>query len=100
MENNIVKPTPKSVIHARICDEIHELYVKKNRDYGDSFSKSFEEEGFAMSRIRLSDKLSRFKVLSKTGKAEVNDESMRDTLIDLANYAIMTVVEMDKNNGK
>lgn len=88
--------------HKGICDEINELYRRKNHDYGDSFHQTFLEEGFAMSRIRLSDKLSRFKTLSHKDKAEVNDESLRDTLIDLANYAIMTIVEMEVagNDGK
>ena len=81
--------------HKMICDEINELYRKKNKDYGDSFHQTFLEEGMAMSRIRLSDKLSRFKQLSRKGKAEISDESIRDTLIDLANYAIMTIVEME-----
>ena len=48
-----------------------------------------------MARIRLGDKFSRFKTLSRGGEQKVNDESIRDTLIDLANYAIMTVVEME-----
>ena len=43
----------------------------------------------------LGDKLARFKSLTKSGVQEVKDESIRDTLIDLANYAIMTVLEMD-----
>ena len=46
----------------------------------------------AMPRIRLSDKLNRFKKLSKNGDAKVADESIRDTLIDLANYALMTIL--------
>lgn len=88
--------------HGEICREINELYAKKNHDYGDSFGQTFKEEGFAMSRIRLSDKLNRFKTLSRGAKQEVNDESIRDTLIDLANYAIMTVLEMEvaENDGK
>lgn len=84
--------------HGEICREINELYAKKNHDYGDSFGQTFKEEGFAMSRIRLSDKLNRFKTLSRGEKQEVNDESIRDTLIDLANYAIMTVLEMEVAN--
>lgn len=67
----------------------------KNHDYGDSFHQTFTEEGMAMARIRLGDKLARFKSLTKSGVQEVKDESIRDTLIDLANYAIMTVLEMD-----
>lgn len=88
-------PQSKQDIHKNICAEINDLYRKKNHDYGDSFHQTFTEEGFAMSRIRLSDKLNRFKTLSRKEKQEVNDESLRDTLIDLANYAIMTIVEME-----
>lgn len=81
--------------HAEICKEINDLYERKNHDYGDSFHQTFVEEGMAMARIRLGDKFSRFKTLSRGGEQKVNDESIRDTLIDLANYAIMTVVEME-----
>ena len=84
--------------HRKICDELNALYEKKNRDYGDSFHQTFVEEGVAMSRIRLGDKLSRFKNLSKTSNREVKDESIRDTLLDLANYAIMTILEMEDAN--
>lgn len=81
--------------HKIICEEINDLYDRKNHDYGDSFHQTFIEEGMAMARIRLGDKFNRFKTLSRGGDQKVNDESIRDTLIDLANYAIMTVVEME-----
>lgn len=81
--------------HAEICEEINKLYEQKNHDYGDSFHQTFVDEGMAMARIRLGDKLSRFKTLSRGGERKVDDESIRDTLIDLANYAIMTVLEME-----
>lgn len=90
--------TNKVEHHARICEEINKLYERKNHDYGDSFHQTFTEEGMAMARIRLGDKLSRFKTLSRGGVQKVNDESIRDTLIDLANYAIMTVLEMEVAN--
>ena len=90
-----MKEARKLVVHARICDEIKELYKRKNADYGDSFGKTFVEEGMAMPRIRLADKLERFKRLTRSGVQNVKDESVRDTLIDLANYAIMTIVEME-----
>ena len=88
MENKVVR-------HSQICGELNSLYAKKNHDYGDSFHLSYQEEGMAMARIRLGDKLNRFKALSRTNKQAVRDESMRDTLIDLANYAIMTLMEME-----
>lgn len=81
--------------HREICEEINDLYARKNHDYGDSFHQTFVEEGMAMARIRLGDKFNRFKTLSRNEEQKVNDESIRDTLIDLANYAIMTVVEME-----
>ena len=81
--------------HQKICEELNALYCKKNHDYGDSFHLSFVEEGMAMARIRIGDKFNRFKNLSRNTKQEVNDESIRDTLIDLANYAILTILEME-----
>lgn len=82
-------------LHKKICKELTALYERKNHDYGDSFHKSYEEWGLAMSAIRIGDKYNRFCKLIKSD-AEVKDESIRDTLIDLANYAIMTVMELDK----
>lgn len=55
----------KVLRHKAICDELNKLYEKKNHDYGDSFHQTFVEEGLAMTRIRLGDKFSRFKTLSR-----------------------------------
>lgn len=82
--------------HRIILNELSELYAKKNNDYGDSFHQSYIEEGLAMARIRLGDKLSRFRTLTRKGGKEVQDESIRDTLLDLANYAVMTVMELER----
>lgn len=84
--------------HRKILDELNDLYARKNHDYGDSFHLSYLEEGLAMACIRLGDKLSRFKTLTHKGGQEVHDESIRDTLLDLANYAVMTVMELDNEN--
>lgn len=91
----------KVVRHQQICDGLNQLYARKNHDYGDSFHQTFVEEGLAMARIRLGDKFSRFKTLSRISptdstQQQVTDESIRDTLLDLANYAIMTVLELDQ----
>ena len=86
----------KVQIHKELCDELNEIYKRKNNDYGDSFGLSFKEEGMAMPRIRLGDKFNRFKTLSRVGnKQMVDDEGIIDTLLDLANYAIMTIVELE-----
>ena len=78
-----------------ICKRLNEIYTKKNHDYGDSFSESYGNYGNVMPIIRLEDKLNRFRNLVMNGNAEVNTESMEDTLLDLANYAIMTVMELE-----
>ena len=82
--------------HYEIVTELNELYAKKNADYGDSFYETFKEEGLAMARIRLSDKLNRFKSLTKSKDQLVSDESILDTLDDLANYAIMTRIAIER----
>lgn len=79
-----------------ITDKMLTIFRKKNHDYGNSFEQSLFEEGLAAARIRMGDKWNRFKQLSKGEESLVKDESLRDTLIDMANYAIMTVMWMDK----
>jgi len=83
----------KTQLHKNICNYLTETYESKNKDYGDSFSKQFQEYGLISSAIRLEDKLSRFKNLIKN-EAQVKDESIEDTLLDMANYAILTVMEL------
>ena len=82
--------------HKRVCYELNALYDKKNRDYGDSFHESWKDYGITMAAIRLGDKYNRLKNLT-SGKAVQNvaDETVRDTLLDLANYSIMTLMELD-----
>ena len=83
-------------LHQQICTQLNDIYIRKNHDYGDSFHLSCMEEGMAMPRIRLGDKFNRFKTLTRKNEMLVDDESVRDTLLDLANYAIMTVIEMER----
>ena len=84
----------KIMRHKALCEELNAIYEAKNHDYGDSFHQTYMEEGLAMCRIRLSDKLNRFKSITRSG-AYVSAESAKDTLLDLANYALMTVLEME-----
>ena len=81
--------------HASICEDLNEIYARKNHDYGDSFGKGYAEYGMVMAVIRLEDKLNRLKSLIKA-ETLVKDESINDTLMDLANYAIMTVIERER----
>ena len=71
-----------------------ETYVRKNHDYGNSFDKSLDKFGLVASVVRIGDKMNRIESLVQK-KAMVQDESIRDTLLDMANYATMTVMWMD-----
>lgn len=91
--------------HTELCKELNTIFEKKNEAYGSSFFDTFYEEGWAMPRIRLTDKLNRFKTLSRNLesmkddelalKIDAYDESIRDTLLDLANYALMSILAME-----
>ena len=79
-----------------VLAEMLQTFLKKNHDYGNSFSKTFSEFGLVSAVVRMNDKMERLKSLLKA-QAKV-DESVRDTLMDLANYSVMTVMELDKRN--
>lgn len=80
-----------------VLNEMRDLHAKKNKDYGDAFHKSFEEFGVTAGVVRLNDKMERVKSLVKNGKAEVKDESLMDTLKDMASYAVMLYVELQRH---
>lgn len=73
-----------------LIDQIKDTHERKNHDYGNSFAKSMDKYGLTAAAIRLGDKFNRFESLIKS-KAQVKDESIEDTLLDMAAYAIMTV---------
>lgn len=81
--------------HIEICKELNQIYRSKNHDYGDSFGETFQKLGIISAVTRITDKVNRLQSLCMK-EQKVNDESIRDTLLDLANYAIMTVIELDK----
>lgn len=86
-----------------LTNQMLKIYVKKNSDYGDSFSKSYEEFGIIAPVVRMNDKMERIKQLSKAEDIKVKDESLHDTLIDIANYALMLAVEIElesRNNER
>lgn len=83
----------KITLHKETLDEMHDLYKRKNADYGDSFSQLRKRyPNFVC--MRLFDKLNRLDTLIQPGyEAKVSDEKLEDTLMDIANYAIMEIVE-------
>jgi hypothetical protein len=79
-----------------ILKEMQELYDRKNHDYGNSFSETIQEFGFTPAVARINDKLKRVKQMVKGEQLQVS-ESMRANLIDIANYCVLTIIELDKN---
>jgi hypothetical protein len=71
-----------------IQQEALELFAKKNADYGDAFAKY----GVIGVLMRIEDKIQRSMSITKNGVNLVNDEGIRDTLIDLHNYAAMALM--------
>lgn len=81
--------------HQGILDTIHETYIKKNKDYGNSFANSIDNHGMIAAIVRMDDKMERITSINESGEILVKDESVRDTLLDLANYAIMAAMWLD-----
>lgn len=120
-------------LHKDICEQLNDIYRRKNSDYGNSFGETFEKLGIISAITRITDKVNRIQSLASAGykkqnvcikdilefmntlpetcnkqeivdkiceivasnsAQQVKDESIEDTLMDLANYAIMTLIEM------
>lgn len=84
----------------QLTGEMISLYARKNKDYGDSFTEMSREWGAMYPLSRMQEKLRRATQLMRSGEAQVPDEKVTDTLIDLANYALMTILEIKEGNGE
>lgn len=78
-----------------ITDKMCDIYKQKNSDYGSSFSKLFKKCGMTYAYGHLAEKIERIDSLSNND-AKVQGESMIDSLYDLANYSILTIMEIEK----
>ena len=78
-----------------VHEELRSTFAVKNTDYGDSFS----EYGPVGVLIRMGDKVKRLVSVTKNGVVLVDGESLRDTAMDLANYATMLVMLLDEVGG-
>ena len=77
-----------------LANEMADLYEKKNAAYGNSFSRSIEKYGIIAGLTRLSDKFNRAVNLILGAKNDVADENLADTLMDMASYSIMLLMEL------
>ena len=81
-----------------IINDMLELYKKKNANYGNSFERLYNDLGPIAGLVPLHNKLDRLTNLVKGGKNDF--ESIEDTLIDLANYAILNLIEIQKTKRR
>jgi len=79
-----------------VQEEALDLFTKKNTDYGDAFA-TYGTVGVI---VRMGDKIQRLISVTDKGVALVDSESLRDTLIDLHNYAAMGVMLIDEQREK
>lgn len=71
------------------------LFIKKNHDYGDSY----KDYGLIGVLVRLGDKIKRLQSITNKGINLVNNETLRDTLIDLQNYSTLAIMLFDEDNS-
>lgn len=90
----------RATLFREITNKMYELYTRKNNDYGDSVSKTYEIYGLDAFLVRITDKVGRLNALSRQKKRLVKDEKIEDTLIDLANYAVLALVELKLEDSR
>lgn len=94
--NFIAGETPGDLVNTQtMFDEYRDLYqtfVDKNHDYGNSFEGSLNDYGIVAGVVRIGDKYNRLRTLTRMDTGGRTDESLADTLLDMANYAVMTAV--------
>lgn len=89
------QPTGDADAFRNITNGMYDTFKAKNHDYGNSFAELFKECGMTYAYGHMAEKLKRVKSLM-SDEAKVKGESMKDSLLDLANYAILTIMELDK----
>ena len=97
--------TEDELRHRKILAEMADTFSKKNSDYGNAFEEILDDFGASYAVGRLKEKHKRLTKLITSNKQEVEDESIEDTLLDMANYAVLTIMWLQKqkeraNNGK
>lgn len=84
----------------QLTGEMSALYARKNKDYGNSFTEMYKEWGPMYPLSRMQEKLRRATQILRSGEVQVTEEKVTDTLLDLANYALMTILEIKEGNGE
>lgn len=86
----------KSEMYNEILEELRKTYEAKNADYGDSVGDTYKKFGDVSFLTRITDKYNRILSLADKGECgQVKDERLEDTILDLANYCILWVIERE-----
>lgn len=105
---NVSQPTNKDLpfpgdvtkySYSNILRSMDETHTRKNNDYGDAAYQGYKKFGPAYFLVQLHNKLSRLESLTINNKTQlVKDESIDDTLLDMANYAVMYLESRHRND--
>ena len=87
-------------IYEYILNHLEETYEAKNNDYGNSIADTYDEFGCVSFLVRITDKYNRLMTLCNPNAPEqkVKDEKIDDTILDLANYCLLWLVEREYRN--
>lgn len=89
--------------YEKTLNELANTFFLKNERYGNSFTDTIEDYGLVSSIVRITDKFNRMTTLFKNRELDCDDEPLKDTMLDMANYLIMTVAYMkeeDRQNNQ
>lgn len=90
------KVNTKHARHKKILENLHDTYVDKNNKYGDAFADTLEKYGNVAALTRMYDKFSRIETMI-LNEIEDSEESVIDSALDLANYLVMFVMELENH---
>lgn len=84
----------------KYTDHLADVLLEKNKAYGDSFAKSVDTYGLPVIGVRLSDKYNRIEHLITNHELKENDESLKDTLLDMAGYSILALKYLEEHDNE
>lgn len=82
----------------QITEEMQELCKRKNSDYGSSVNDTYKKYGMVSYLVRMEDKINRVRNLVLKGNQKIEDEKIQDSLLDLASYSILAIIDMENEN--
>lgn len=101
-EKSVIEPAEIADNHnpfKKYTDKLAETLLEKNQAYGDSFTKSVDKYGLPVIGVRLSDKYNRIEHLITNHELKENDESLEDTLLDMAGYSILGLKYLEEHEN-